>query len=143
MSHENDDAEKNSQIHENISGAAVRYLWVDDLRLPPDGWDWAKTYSAAISLIGQHNYHTISLDHDLADFHNETMNHGGEIEYDAPRGRQEKTGYHVALWMVENQRYPLQVNVHTMNPVGGQNIMKLLQSYHPSGPGAIRRVSPC
>lgn len=132
MSHENDGEENSSQIRENISGAAEKNLWVDDLRTPPDGWDWAQTYSAAISLIGQHNYHTISLDHDLADF-----------LHDSPEGGSgEKTGYHVALWMVEHERYPQQVNVHSMNPVGAQSIVQLLQRYHPMGAGAVRRVSP-
>lgn len=129
-------------IHENNLEADRRYLWVDDLRSAPEGWDWAKNYNEAISLIDQHNYHTISLDHDLNSWHNETMNHGGEIEYDAPRGRVEKTGYHVALYLVEQSKFPQTVRVHTMNPVGGQNIMQLLQRYHPNGAGAVLRVSP-
>ena len=136
----NDEDDENS-VREN-NPATGRMLWVDDLRPAPFGWEWAKTYETAVSLLGQHDYEVVSLDHDLASWHNETMNHGGEIEYERKRGSQEKTGYHVALWMVENQRYPQRVMVHTMNPVGGQNIMQLLQRYHPGGAGAVTRRSP-
>lgn len=137
-----DESTDDAQIHENNLGATQRFLWVDDLRPAPEGWDWAQNYSTAIRLLEQHNYHTVSLDHDLNSWHGAAATPGGEIACDRLHGSVERTGYHVALWMVEHSIFPQTVRVHTMNPVGGQNIMQLLQRYHPNGAGAVLRVSP-
>jgi hypothetical protein len=138
-----DETDENSQIHENNLEGPLG-LWVDDLRPKPESgrWHWAKNYNDAIVFLESYTYDVVSLDHDLNDFHMQSMNDGGEIDYDLPRGRQEKTGYHVALWMVEQNVFPPTVRVHTMNPVGGQNICQLLRRYHPGGAGCVLRVAP-
>jgi hypothetical protein len=53
-------------------------LWIDDERLPPDGYVWAKTYQDAIKHIDTGEVDLISFDHDL----------GGK-----------KTGYDVATYI--------------------------------------------
>ncbi|MGV8875505.1 MAG: cyclic-phosphate processing receiver domain-containing protein [Rhodococcus sp. (in: high G+C Gram-positive bacteria)] len=40
-------------------------LWVDDLRLPPEGWEWAKTSREAITALSSSDVSELSLDHDL------------------------------------------------------------------------------
>ena len=70
----------------------------------------------------------ISFDHDLADEHYRRYHamQGGEFSYD---GLKEKTGYECAKWLLEysklnNLNIPFQV--HSMNPIGKENIEKLL-----------------
>lgn len=40
-------------------------LWIDDIRTPPDGWEWAKTSKEAIDVIDNNEVSHISFDHDL------------------------------------------------------------------------------
>lgn len=42
-------------------------VWLDDIRLPPDGWVWAKKASEAIDLLKTGKVRAISLDHDLGE----------------------------------------------------------------------------
>lgn len=77
-------------------------LWVDDERQPPEGWIWAKTFDEAVDAINHNELEIISLDHDL--------------------GIQSKTGYELAKWLSQNQKWPSLVNIHSANPVGVQNI---------------------
>ena len=42
-------------------------LWVDDERVAPDGWLWAKTAEEAIRLLEENQVEKMSLDHDLGD----------------------------------------------------------------------------
>lgn len=126
-----------NSVHENNPEGPR--LWLDDYRPAPEGWDLAKTYSEAISLMSQKQYVEVSLDHDLADWHYTSMQESGGMDHDFSRGRQEKTGYHVALWMVEQGYFPQRVTVHSMNPVGAEQMVKLLQRYHPGGQSSVGR----
>ena len=93
-------------------------LWVDDHRVAPDGWNWAKTYAEAMSALESGTVEQISLDHDLACFDAD-----GE----------EKTGYDVAKYIAklafEGLPHPLKWSVHSANPVGIINIRALLIRY--------------
>lgn len=84
-------------------------LWVDDKRPAPQGWIWVKTSDEAKGFI-QVNHKDItymSLDHDLA----------GDYW----------TGYDLLKWIAQNGYMPTQrMNIHTMNPVGRQNMIGLL-----------------
>ena len=40
-------------------------LWVDDLRVPPDGWVWVMTIGAAIRKLRTGTVTELALDHDL------------------------------------------------------------------------------
>ena len=88
------------------------YIYVDDEREPLVDYDcWVKSYKEAVSAIKTYYspMHTLflDLDHDL----------GGE-----------KTGYDIAKWCVENGITGV-FRVHSMNPVGKQNIRQLLTHY--------------
>lgn len=97
-------------------------LWIDDLREPPEGWDWAKTSREAIALLGDCEYETISFDHDL----------GGE-----------DTGIKVLNWMAwdcPDLKWPKKIMIHSYNPVGAQNLYNVATRYAPAGT-LIQRVS--
>lgn len=96
-------------------------LWVDDIRLPPEGWMWAKTSDEAIAALDQIKtsgevFEAMSFDHDL----------GGE-----------DTSRRVVLTMCENEMWPKRVYVHSMNPPGHLWIRQMVERYAP--PGTLRR----
>jgi len=102
-------------------------LIVDDERVRHDAFskeyienniDHAWTYNEAINLLGTTKYKVLQLDHDLADF---TGNDGREL-----------TGYDVMLYVigyVNKEIWPECVIVHSHNPVGAQNIVKLCSTH--------------
>lgn len=73
---------------------------------------------------------TVSFDHDLSDVHYGHGLHGDEIPYDTYK---EKTGYDCAQWLVwycddRGLTFP-EYTVHSMNPVGRENIISYIESY--------------
>lgn len=134
--------EENNTSRNDETKAAPRRLWLDDTRPAPQGWEHAVSYDGAIALLSTRAYDEASLDHDLADWHYSAMPNVSGADHDYTRGPQEKTGYHVALWMVENSVFPPRVWVHSMNPAGAQSMLQLLQRYHPGGAGAVGRRHP-
>ena len=96
-------------------------IFLDDLRIPLDeSWIIIKSYSHFVDFIVIQDFNLISeisLDHDLglSDLKNE------------------KTGYDVAKWLVNysmdnNINLPI-IKVHSANPVGSLNIIKLINNY--------------
>lgn len=95
------------------------YIYIDDTRQPLiPGAIWVKSYGEAIAAlkavvvlkaVSPPNSLTlvVDFDHDLGE---------------------KKTGYDVAKWLAE---YPWTANfrVHSMNPVGANNIRQLLKHY--------------
>lgn len=119
-------------------------LWLDDKRKPPWGYDlWAKTVKEAIAMLEEHGDAIVhcSLDHDLADEHYKQLFDG---EDEDPVDRSvfvEQTGYAVLEWMHEHGRWTADISVHTLNPKGGEDMMRKLRV---SGPSHVkfRRVHP-
>ena len=96
-----------------------KQLWIDDLRTPPDGWDWAKTSEEAIEMLAvaafnDDPYEEVSFDHDL----------GGE-----------DTTRPVVIWMCSVGVFPPICHVHTANPPGRIWLEGMINHY---GPGVIR-----
>ena len=98
-------------------------IWVDDIRPAPEGWHWAKTSQEAIELLenwrgvlrigmGRYdNVHSVmSLDHDL----------GGD-----------DTTRPIVLWCCENDFWPVEVRVHSANPVGVEWLEGMIERYKP------------
>ena len=101
-------------------------IWVDDIRTPPDDtWYWTKTSEDAIQelvvskmmfngeLGGICSYGLItemSLDHDL----------GGD-----------DTTRPIVLWCCENDFWPVEVRVHSANPVGREWLESMIERYKP------------
>lgn len=97
-------------------------LWLDDERLPPVGWTWAKNYAECVELLRKHG-HTVaelSLDHDLA------------IAHYLGDPTAEKTGYDIALWMVERNVWPAVVRIHSANPVGRERMASMVRRNAPA-----------
>jgi hypothetical protein len=86
-------------------------LWVDDERPAPSGWTHAHNYREATGYLYTGKVDTISLDHDLGE---------------------DKSGYDIAKFLVEQRIWPRIIYIHTMNPVGRDNIKQLLTRYAPS-----------
>lgn len=124
-------------------------IFLDDIRIPSDAffytkdtqylkleWTIVRNYDEFVSAIIDHFNETgkipelISYDHDLADDHYNEYNQAGKLNYDSYK---ELTGYHCADWLVhfcmDNNLKMTRYKVHSMNPVGGDNIMGLLDNF--------------
>ena len=86
-------------------------LWVDDLRRPPsDRHYWVKSVNAAKSVIKEkQHFDYLDLDHDAGDYAHD----GGD--------------YIRLLDWLEEQRMQFPIKLHTMNPVGRQNMRAIIQ----------------
>ncbi len=91
-------------------------LWIDDVRPAPNGYVWCKSVNLAKKIIiSVEVYHKkdpvelIDIDHDTGDF----VSDGG--------------GYIKLLdWLEETGRnYP--IRIHSMNPVGVENMRRIIQ----------------
>ena len=91
-------------------------LWLDDIRPAPDGFTLAHSVNEAINLILKAENDgvriaAIDCDHDLGDY---AMDGGDGIK--------------LLDWLVErNTFYPIEL--HTANPVGRDNMMRLINRY--------------
>ena len=118
-------------------------LFLDDFREPQDAFwykrlpiynlvDWTivRSYDEFVKTILEKGIpEAISFDHDLADAHYDKPT---QIDYNDET--QEKTGYHCAKWLIyycidNKKELPAVILVHSMNPVGSQNIWSLFNSY--------------
>ena len=117
-------------------------LFLDDVRVPTDV-TWAdvpidqhysvvRSYKEFVDLITLRGLPKIvCYDHDLADSHYGHGLNNDEIPYDSYN---EKTGYDCAKWLVaycfeKNIKHPPYV-VHSLNPIGKQNIESYINSYN-------------
>lgn len=94
-------------------------------------WEVVRSYNDFVKLVKQHFAWIthVSFDHDLGDEHYSIMSQNGDWnKYYATEGH-EMTGYDAAKWMKEffiEKGMPLpKIYVHSLNPVGGQNILNL------------------
>lgn len=96
-------------------------LWIDDIRTAPDGYMWARSVNQAKQIIIKYSdmldwdmistdaVELIDIDHDAGDY-----------AYDG--------GDYIKLldWLEETGRnYP--IHIHSMNPVGVQNMRNIIQ----------------
>ncbi len=93
-------------------------IWVDDLRPVPQGYMWAKSVNQAISLVEKaeaenEEVEVLDLDHDLGDYYSD----GGDA-------------IKLLDWLAERGTfYP--VKIHTANPVGRENMERMIARYWP------------
>jgi hypothetical protein len=89
-------------------------VWLDDVRVPPNGWTWVKTSADAIALLAAGGVEEISLDHDLGD--------------DDAFG----TGYSVVCWIEEAVATrgfaPPKMQIHSANIVGRARMEQAIAS---------------
>ena len=107
-----------SEFHDALVPFAERRnidmkIWLDDIRPAPEGYIWCKSVNSAKRMIesARENISVLDLDHDLGDYAYD----GGD-------------GIKLLDWFVETQRfYP--IRIHTMNPVGRENMVRLVKRY--------------
>jgi hypothetical protein len=91
-------------------------IWIDDLRsVPNDTWILAKNSKYSLSLLEWSKMmgvrlEAVSFDHDL----------GGD-----------DTTRPVILWMCENEWWPKRCYVHSMNPIGRNYLIGMINRYGP------------
>ena len=117
-------------------------LFLDDIRVPTNvtwvdipkdqHYSLVRNYQEFVDLITLRGLPKfVCYDHDLSDCHyGDGLNDRG-IDYDSYT---EKTGYDCAKWLVDycmnkGTKHPPYV-VHSMNPVGKQNIISYVESYN-------------
>ncbi len=110
-----------SYMHQRIGRRNPIYL---------EEWIIAKNYDEFVSIINKNGMpEVISFDHDLADEH--YIN--GDLDLLDRAEFTEKTGYDCAKWLIDycidNQKELPEIIVHSMNPVGTENILKLFANY--------------
>lgn len=91
----------------------MTYIWLDDIRAPPDGWKHVKTVAEAIAELESGDVEIISLDHDL--------------------GEDQPPGYDVLVYIEEcvanNSGYkPPVMKIHSANNVGRQRMQQAINS---------------
>jgi hypothetical protein len=91
-------------------------VWLDDIRIPPDGWIWAKNADEFSVLLFTRYISEISFDHDIASF----TDTGDEV-----------TGYTCLCWVekmiMNDPNFPIpKMYVHSANPVGRQKMQKVI-----------------
>ena len=127
-------------------------LFLDDFREPVDAFNYTKdtdfnllkwtivrNYREFVYYIKQmheagHFPRMIAFDHDLAEGHYHKNMQQGKLNYDTKDFEDDdnKTGYHCAKWLVEfcienKLKFP-DYKVHSMNPVGKENIKSYIES---------------
>lgn len=99
-------------------------IWLDDIREAPEGYIRCLSVNAAKRIITyaeltREPIEILDLDHDLGDYASD----GGDA-------------IKLVLWLAENQKfYP--IALHTMNPVGRDNMQAIIDRYWPSIPHVI------
>ena len=128
-------------------------LFLDDMRTPleayhytglkilaGDGWKIVRNYDQFISYIENNwEFHKafpeiISFDHDLADEHYYPFSRWENYsEWERIQNFKEKNGFKCAEWLVnfcmDNNIKLCSYFVHSMNPVGRENITSLLDNF--------------
>jgi len=88
------------------------YLYLDDIRQPiHNNFHIVRNYEDCIDILKNNIVYFLSLDHDLGEG---------------------KTGYDVAKYLVQEGIEIEQINIHSENPVGRDNIIQLIKRYFPS-----------
>lgn len=120
-------------------------LFLDDIRMPKQAFsytnrldyilkNWAivRNYDQFIDMVECKGLpDLVSFDHDLSDVHYKLYNEKVPIDYDD--NNLEKTGYHCTKWLVDycidNEKEFPNYMVHSMNPVGAENIIRYIENY--------------
>lgn len=91
-------------------------IWLDDLRPAPEGYMWARSVNQAIAMIEnaeekKQPVELLDLDHDLGEYFPD----GGDA-------------IKLLDWLAERETfYP--IKIHTANPVGRQNMVRMINRY--------------
>lgn len=86
-------------------------LWLDDLRPAPQGYIWCHSVKEVIFMVKEFKNHItlIDCDHDLGDY---SCDGGDGVKF---------------LDWLEEKGYNYPIRLHTMNPVGRENMRAIIQ----------------
>lgn len=119
------------------------YLFLDDIRVPTNvywiplpSYDWiiVRSFEEFKNTVLLHGIPTfVTYDHDLSESHYGHGLHHDPIPYEQYT---EKTGYDCCKFLVEQCdkiriKHP-KYTVHSLNPIGKQNIVSYVESYNKS-----------
>lgn len=101
-------------------------LWVDDLRVAPEGWHWAKTVTEAIRILDEQDVSEVAVDHDIC--HENKMLAGEQEFYSTSACPEtfEPVARFIAMMWKEGEAFPDFVTIHTANPIGAQKMKEIL-----------------
>ena len=102
-------------------------LFVDDLRICPDGWTLARTNTEAIRLLATGHVEEISIDHDICILN--VQNIGEPIRRRLSIGEETfmPVIYYISLMKPEDR--PKKITLHSANPVGRMRMGSLLMDH--------------
>jgi hypothetical protein len=121
------------------------YLLLDDVRsvedvkkytklpnIPDDQWKIVRSYENFVKHIRKNGIPLfVSYDHDLGNEHYNDFEPDGSINY---KKYKEPTGYDCCKFLIEfckdNKQPHPPAAIHTMNPVGRQNIINIITEYN-------------
>ena len=104
-------------------------IWLDDIRPAPDGYVWCKSVNEAKEIIGVRNL----MGDELIKILTNVYEHDADIEvididHDAGDYAEDGGDYIKLLdWMEEIGYTPNAIHIHSMNPVGIQNMRRVIQ----------------
>lgn len=99
-------------------------LWIDDMRPAPEGYIWIRTVSAAIVACIEESYISYS---------GKTCLYLGDVSLDHDAGEFGPQDYICFLeWLEEKQqvegwKIDAKFHIHSMNPVGRENMMRIIK----------------
>jgi hypothetical protein len=111
-----------------------KVTWVE---MPLGPWEIVRSYAEFVKTITEKGLPIfVAFDHDLADEHYRRSMYNPDRHYSnyyTDGTFKEKTGYECAVWLVNycidnNTDFPQYV-VHSMNPIGKENIISYIESY--------------
>jgi hypothetical protein len=90
-------------------------LWIDDVRPAPEGYYWCKSVNETKEVIKRYmqwnmQIELLDMDHDAGDF---ASDGGDYIE--------------ILNWLEEYMICYFPIRIHSMNPVGVENIRRIIQ----------------
>lgn len=90
-------------------------LWIDDIREPSSEYLWIKSVNKAIQLLetDADKVTLIDIDHDAGEYASD----GGDY-------------YKILDWMEMMGINNIPIHIHSMNPVGCQRMMAIIQKNH-------------
>ena len=96
-------------------------LWIDDVRLAPEGYIWVKSVNEAKKIISDENnlITHIDLDHDAGDYASDGGDYIKVLDYIEELIRTSSTLFSLSL---QKMNY----HIHSMNAVGRENMMRII-----------------
>ena len=103
-------------------------IWHDDLREPPDGWEWARTNDEARVMLKTGGVDAISLDFDMGLHEVDPTVAANDPSYSL-RGMAEDNGLRLVEWMVAEGLVPPTVTIHSWNVDGARKMYMFLNEH--------------